>query len=473
MAESLTPEWWLPRLEAEIRERHDRMAKFDNYYSGRHPLPFLTPSHADKIQDEFRRMLDESKSNFCRLVVDAVDERLKVDGLRLGPEKKETDPGTWALWQENNLDQESQSAFLEALVKGMSYMSVWMPGEGSSYATVAVEDPMQTVVAYEPGSNFRRRSAAAKIWLDDRAGVARANVYLPDGVYKYQAEADADTFWGRPSRWPHERYAPNPGSGGEDRSEWKELPGNAFYVQNPHGIVPIVPLRNRPRLRCEGESELVDIVNIQNQINGFLFLLALAGYFGAHRQRWAVGLKLTKDDAGNAIEPFDVAIDRLMTMENPEGRFGEFEQTDLDPYIKAIEQKVLHIAVITRTPRHYLIEQGQSPSGDAIQSAESGLVKKIERKQVPFGEGLEEAMRLARLFSGLGDTEPGSEVVWASAEVRSQAQIVDASVKLVQEGLIDRVQALEDMGYSPQQISRIEAADPQPRNPTPTPAATL
>jgi hypothetical protein len=120
-----------------------------------------------------------------------------------------------------------------------------------------------------------------------------------------------------------------------------------FFAKNTTGVVPIIPLRNRGRLLVEGESEISDVTAIQNQINGFIFLLALAGYFGAHRQRWAVGLKIMVDDAGKPVEPFDTAIDRLWQTENPEAKFGEFSQTDQGGYIKSIEQKVLHIA----TPR--------------------------------------------------------------------------------------------------------------------------
>ena len=132
-------------------------------------------------------------------------------------------------------------------------------------------------------------------------------------------------------------------------------------------------------------------------------------------------------------------------------------QTDLDGYIRAIEQKVLHIAVTTRTPRHYLIEQGQSPSGDAIESAESGLVKKTERKQRPFGEGFEEAMLLARRFQGETDIPVDSEIVWGDAATPTIAQTTDAVLKQYQAGLIDQETALEKLGYSQTQIARIVA----------------
>ena len=190
-------------------------------------------------------------------------------------------------------------------------------------------------------------------------------------------------------------------------------------------------------------------------VGAFLFLLALAGYFGAHRQRWVTGLELYRDSNDKPREPFNTAVDKLWQSENPDVKFGEFQQTDLSGYINAIEQKVLHIAVTTRTPRHYLIQQGQSPSGDAIQAAESGLVKKVERKQRELGEGFEEALRLARRFQGATDSPPDSEVVWRSAETHTPGVIVDSVIKLYIGGLIPRSFALEKAGLTQTEIRKI------------------
>jgi hypothetical protein len=439
----LSAPWWLNKLYPQLIARQSGIQLMDDYYSGNHPLPFLTPAHADKMRNQFRQMLNESKANFMRLVVDATEERLRIKGFRLSASTNEAaDAETWQLWQASGMDQESQTAMLEALVKGVSYLSVWA-GDKSGTASIAVEDPLQTIVAYVPGTNYRQRAAALKVWLDENAGVVRANVYLPDGIYKFQRKPDSN-----------ESNAANTISA--RAPVWNLLPEGSF-VNNPLGVVPIVPLRNRPRLLCEGESEISDSYFIQQQINGFLFLLALAGYFGAHRQRWMTGTKMMTDEANEEeMEPFDVAIDRLWASENPETRFGEFSQTDLDPYIKSIEQKVLHIAVTTRTPRHYLIQEGQSPSGDAIQSAESGLVKKVERKQRPFGEAFEETLRLARAFAGLPVTPPDSEIVWADPATPSLAVLTDAVIKQYAGGLIPWAAALEKLGFSPQEIERYQ-----------------
>lgn len=430
-----SPEWWLNTLQERLEKRRDDMLMFDDYYVGRHPLPFLTNAHSSKIRSEFRLLLEQARSNFMRLVVDAAEERLKVEGFRLSASADEAaDERSWAIWQANQLDAESQTGIVEAMVKGLCYLSVWAADEDGGYPVIAVEDPTETIVAYTPGSNYRRRDAALKMWKDERRGVVRANVYLPDGISKFVADE----------------------AGGGSQSDWREWDDEPFVV-NPLGVVPMVPLRNRSRLTVEGESELVDVVATQDRINGQLFLRALAGYFGAHRQRWAVGIKLEEDPSGNLKEPFDVAIDRLWASENENVKFGEFDQTDLSGYIKAIEQDVLHIAVTSRTPRHYLIEQGQSPSGDAIRSAEAGLVAKVRRKMRPFGECFEEVLRLARRFDGLEDAPPDSEIIWADPQTRTEAETTDAVIKQYQAGLIPSDAALAKLGYSQTEIARFRS----------------
>jgi hypothetical protein len=66
---------------------------------------------------------------------------------------------------------------------------VWADQDGDGNADIAVEDPLQTIVAYEPGSNYRRRVAALKVWLDDIRGTRRADVYSPRAIYKFEAPA--------------------------------------------------------------------------------------------------------------------------------------------------------------------------------------------------------------------------------------------------------------------------------------------
>ena len=121
------------------------------------------------------------------------------------------------------------------------------------------------------------------------------------------------------------------------------------------------------------------------------------------------------------------------------------------------KRQVQHIASQTRTPPHYFFLGGNFPSGDAIKSAETGLVAKARRKMRFFGEGWEEVMRLA--FKVLDDPRgdiTSTETIWADPEYRSEAELADALIKRSALG-VPRQQLWEDAGYSQTQISRFKA----------------
>src|SRR5690606_38050895 len=212
--------------------------------------------------------------------------------------------------------------------------------------------------------------------------------------------------------------------------QWEEV----GLVKNPSGEIPLIPLVNRPSVlkRPDGESELEDVYLTQDRINEMLFNRALAAWTTAYRQKWATGLEIPVDEDGNPVQPFEAAIDRLWVSEDERTRFGEFGATDLKPFIEAVEEDVQHIAVQTRTPRHYFVQQGQAPSGDAIKSAEAGLVAKVFEKQAYLGRGFAEAMRLAKVMAG--EPAPPLEVVWADPEFRTMGELTDAVIKQHQAG---------------------------------------
>jgi len=446
-----SPQWWLSRLANKLAADQSKFTTFENYYSGNHPLPVIPRELDRRYLDQFREIIQQSRANFMELVIDAAVERLHVQGFRLSAQSNAVaDQESWRIWQANSLDAESALLFGNTLKHGRGYLSVWNDGSGP---TIAVEDAQQVIVETEPG-NRRQRAAALKVWLDDWTNTQRANVYLPDGIYKYQRKSDETLTAGE---------------------AWTALPDEtAAFVSNPVGVVPIVPLINRPKSSPDGQSEIESVIPIQDRINSTIFNRVLAGWFTAFRQRWASGIEIPHDPSTNQpVEPFKAAIDRLWVSENPEAHFGEFSQTDLAPYIAAHERDIQDIAVITRTPRHYLFQSGQSPSGDAIKSAETGLVAKARAKMIDFSDSLEEALNLARVFGGETDVPVDSEIIWADPEYKSDSEISDAVVKQYAAGLVTLETAQEVLGYSPIQIQRMVQQRKDEPAPPPINAAAM
>jgi hypothetical protein len=160
-------------------------------------------------------------------------------------------------------------------------------------------------------------------------------------------------------------------------------------------------------------------------------------------------------------EPYKAAVDRLWVargsgdINNPP-RFGEFEQTDLTQFTHAVELLVQHVASESRTPYHYFMQHGgQPPSGESLKSSETGLVAKAMRKQRLFGEGWEEVVSLA--FRQIGQNDKAgiedSETIWRDPESRTEAEHVDALVKMASLGVPHEI-LWEKWGASPTEIAR-------------------
>lgn len=439
-----SPEAWLVKLEKQLNTEARALQIYEDYYSGKHPLAFAMPKFRDAFGVTFREFAD----NWCELVVDAVEERLNVEGFRLGAPTGEADKAAWKIWQTNQLDADSQIAHTEALIFGYCYVAVWFDADDSKMAEISIEHPCEMTLCTAAG-NRRHRLAAMKRWLDD-SGFIFATLYLPDGIYKFRSKSPIK----------QNRISTN------TKTSWvqREVAGEAWPLPNPLGVVPVVQLANRPRLLKPGISELSQVIPVQNAVNKLLMDMIVASEFGAAPQRWATALDVPKDPVtGQPVEIFKTMLDRLWTSKDEKTQFGAFPVTQLDNFVKGIELLVQHMASRTRTPPHYFYLSGNFPSGESIKSAETGLVSKCRRKMRHFGETWEEVMRLAFLCAG--DRRSAqiqtSETIWGDPESRSEAQHVDSVVKLKLLNVPDEILWEKSGVFSQEEIARMRSLHEQ------------
>jgi hypothetical protein len=423
----MTPADWLALLEGRMDERNKRLTVLDNYYEGRHPMAFAT----SRFREAFGGLLETLSDNWCRIVVTSSARRLKVQGFRFGPEQS-ADDAAWAIWQANGMDAQSAMVHTEAIKLGEAYWLVEPPRDGGE-PRITCEHPSQMIVAIAPGDRSTRL-AALKRWLDDD-GYAYATLYLPQQIVKYRS-AEAVTH-GREVQWK-----PRPGDSGG---------------RNPLGEVPVVPVCNEPQMLGGGTSDIEPGIPIQNAIDKLCADMVVASEYAAYRQRVMTGVELPIDPVTGRPKPIDLSVSRIFTVEDPAAKVYDLEASDLKNYVEAIEMFIQHLAAQTNTPPHYLLGKMLNVSGDALAAAESGLVSKVEDKKSPFGEGHEEAMRLA--FRAKGDEERANaldaETLWAPSERRSFAQVVDGAVKLAQIGLPAET-VMQELGWSPQRIAQVQ-----------------
>lgn len=400
---------------------------YEEYYDGKHPLSFSTA----KYKDQFIEFLKVISDNWMPIVVDAVAERMHIQGFRFG-EDGTGDKQARVIWQANGLDAESELLHTSTLIGGVGYAMVWGKGDratGTDEPLITVEDPTQVYVM--PSDRRRSHRAGIKVWVDDW-GMERVNIYLPDALYKWAKDKGGKWLPFQPK-------------------------GEPPILPNPLGMVPIVPFYNRPKVKPGTfRSELHDVRTTQDQINKILCDALVASEFAAFRQRWATGIEVELDDEGKPKNPFDSAQDRVWVGPDPDSRFGSFEATELSNYTGFIENRIQSIASRSRTPPHYLLGQsGNFPSGESLKSTETGLIAKTKSRMTRYGESWEEVMRMA--FAVKGDkaraNDYGAETIWADPESRTEAEHVDALVKLRSLQVPFR-QLWEDAGYSQAQMDR-------------------
>ena len=449
------PIWWVRRLSRRLdvrlayvapagRPLQTSITRWEDYYKGKLNLALAS----EKWRAEFATRFPAYSSNFMELVVDKHRERLQVQGIRYGDET-ETDADAWAWWQANHMDAESLKLHRGALVKGSAYALVW-PNEDRE-PEISIESANEVVVETAPGKAWKRL-AALKRFVDED-GYARAELYLPDGIYKFRSsQKDIEfsmTRWLAMAHW--QPYQPA---------------GETWPIVNPIGVVPMVPYIRKPDDFNDGASKIEPVASNQDAINKLRVDAFVAAEFASFRQRWAIGVDIPIDPiTKQPIEPFKSAVDRLWVVEPPQGedpdnrrqiQFGEFEATDLEPYYKAIQGEIQMMGAIARIPYHHLLPQsGQPPSGDSLRAAEAGLVAEVLDDMVVFGDTHEELFRLNFLMRG----DPrgklaGAETIWRDPEVQSEGEHIDALLKMRAMGIPDVALWERIQGVTSQTIKR-------------------
>jgi len=444
----------LEALRAAAQRKLDRQAAvaagYQAYYDDESGIIALMDTEERRT---FRALLAEARANLAELVVNAVAERLQVTGFRFGNE--EDSSAAWAIWQANSMDADAEMLQTDALTQGSSFVLV-QPDESSPVGvTISPESALQATVLYEPGRRHRRR-AGYKRWTDEATAGRTEVLITPDQIVTWLPATNRS----RPLVEP-----------------------------NPAGVVGMVELAPQPRTVGPPRSELLSVIPIQDRVHTTLFNRSVSVDYGANRQVWATGIKVAREvikaqdgqEATKVSRPFQIGANRLLTNENPDGRFGSIAESNLQGYLDAVKQDVELLASITQTPAHYLLGTVANLSADALKAAEAGLVSKVRRRALHLGEDWEEVIRLALQFIGSpAAADVSAEVIWGDFETRTEGQLVDALVKMATLG-VPREVLWERWGATQQEIERWhdlngEAPEPEPQpppqpEPQPAPAA--
>ena len=426
------------------------LREYDALYQGTAPLHYIHPEVLREVEDRIQAV----SLGWPMLAVDPLEERLDVLGFAY-PEEDEPDPDAapdelvsavgdknlQRVWQDNDLDEESQMGHLDALVMKRAYVTVGTNDSGDTDSPlVTVESPLEMFALVDPRT--RKVRAALRRWTEEYDPLTQmpqtyATLYLPNM-----------TAWF--DRGPQ---------------GWRET------HRDPHQLgEPLVsPLTNRTRLANRyGASELTDpLISLTHAANKVASDMMLAAERHALPLRALFGLgpdDFVKD--GRRQSATQVIMGHLMAIPAEDGtkiRAHEFSASQLSNFHATLSQLAKHAAgLIGIDPSVLGMSAGDNPaSADALRAREVRLVKKAERRQKAFGGGWERAMRLVQRLQE-GDWDPQArrlETIWRDAATPTRAQAADAVVKLLTAKAITRRQSRQDLGYTPMQIRRMEAED--------------
>jgi hypothetical protein len=397
----------LTTLSKVLDGRRDQIRGLALYDEGGCPIPQAIVRA--RVTRAYRALMPISEAPWGSLIVDSVQDRLEVAGIKDEDNQAAADR-VWDLWQENRMDAESKLAHRSALRDGRAFALVW-PGEDRQ-PEVTLDDASQMVVQYREGSRYRR-TAAMRRWVDE-TGVAYATLYRRDGIFKYFGKD-------------------NESSGGE----WmrREVPGEQWPLPNPFKTVPVVELAINRRLEPGtfpyARGEYAHCTGLIDRINLLTFLGLVVAFWMGFPLRAIIGDEIRYDDDGDPIAPFEAMADSVAQFENPETKLDSYAAADRNNL--SVYNEFGQLAAITQTPRHYFPLEGgvSNVSADAIRAWEGGLHAKTSGHTGSLEESHEEILRLMGMMApDPVQLSQQAELEWVDLESRSLAEKADAATKL-------------------------------------------
>lgn len=423
---------------SEIAKKTKPVERREKYIRGEHDLPFAP----EGVNDEYNDLREQSLANWIGIAHGAPIQRMRVDSFRSGL-GDDADEAIWnGVFQANKFDSRQSLIYSSMMLHGRGIASVWPNKADKSRPIVRPEDFANIHVEMDPDDPF------TPLWVVKTFTVA-TTLTLPTGFILPSNTTASRTVGIVYDGKTVTRFE----KGGLGESSAWEI---TFYGLHPMKRPPFALYDYKPDAKGQPWSAIDALMPAQDAINTIRFNMLLAMQFSAFRQRIVTGFDpratdkegnfLYKRDPetgdpvvdvnGNAVPilntPGRVGVDRLLAFPGNETKVFDLPESNLANYVTMHKEFVVNFFAIAQIPPQYLLSQMSNISGDALAGAESTLASLVQELELAAGEGNEDIAELG--WHAMGNTTPfsaKSETVWADAEARSFAQIVDAVVKLV------------------------------------------
>ena len=330
-----------------LRKKSRGLQSYYDYYDGDQPLMYT----AKRLEEIFKHLNAYFAENWCSVVIDAALERINLRNIEI------TDAGAAQAWKEiwarSEIFLESDQVHEDALVAGEAYFIGWPDENGKPEGYT--NDPRMCHIFYD-AEYPRVKKFAAKWWIDDE-NKRRITLYYPDHLEYYVSVKKIS------------------GKDGEALNTFKPTSFETAEEDkiNEYKEVPVFHFRVKKR---KVTSDLKNVIPVQNGINKLLNDMMVSAEFGAFKQRYVISNIEVNGKLKNAPnEVWDLPAGDGMGQQT---QVGQFDETPLGNYLKAIEDLALAVSTITRTPKHYFFQIGSNLSGEALIAMEAGLNKKAQ-----------------------------------------------------------------------------------------------
>lgn len=405
----------LERAHGALDAKEQRYTALWRYYDGVQPLVYST----ERLRAIFQNINVRFSENWCGAVVNAAVDRLNLTGLEVTGQVPATEQLV-TLFVSTDLGLDSDDVHLAALVCGEAFVIVWpnVAGEIEAY----YNDPRLVHAQYD-ADNPRQMIWAAKRWVTDD-GTYRLTMYYPDRIDYYLTTKKAEDVTSAGAYQP------------------AEIPS----APNPYGAIPVFHFRRATRAI---RSELTDVIPLQDAINKLFSDMMVAAEFGAFRQRYIISQADVSTLKNSPNEIWNVPAS---DGQGQQTQVGEFAQTELGTYLDAMDRLATAIAVITRTPKYYLLAQGGDPSGEALITMEAPLTRKVERYQERFSATWKRVATFILKLAGVA-VEP-MQIVPQFDAIATVQPLTGAQVGVLKDQLgVSKAQIQRELGYTPAQIA--------------------
>ncbi len=263
-------------------------------------------------------------------------------------------------------------------------------------------------------------TAAVKIWHitstnGDIADTMRVNVYYADRIEKFVSLKGESLV-------PYTED--KGGSNGVYKLDILDQDGE------PYTYPPVFHFKNKAQPYDNyGRSEIDDAIPLQDALNRMLHSMIASAEVGGVPGRTAIGFE----------PPSGLTPGAWVTVSQQVGKddrveIGTMEQGEITPFLEASHYLIDEIDNITRTPNPKNMG-GDNASGEALKQREIGLLGKVKRAQITFGNTWEDVMKCAHAIeTSYGEKKPPLyeqfSVEWRSAEIRNQTEEVDNILKI-------------------------------------------